>query len=137
MRFVAEHPHRNRGLAHSAWEQYGQELQRYLVHRLQNAQDARDLAQEIYLRLLRTGTDEQIRDFRAYLYRIASNVVYEFKFRNRCDARLTFDSDAVREWDERPPHFLPDPLSDQISTEKRLERLFDQLPTSHQAVFLL
>ena len=46
--------------------------------RLADEQDARDLAQEAYLRLLRASHSKLILDPEAYLFRIARNLVYEW-----------------------------------------------------------
>jgi RNA polymerase sigma-70 factor (ECF subfamily) len=104
--------------------------------RLHNAQDARDLAQEVYLRLLRAGGLESVRDMRAYLYRIAANVVYEHRFRAR-EPHVSFDSAAAEQLDGAGLTALSDEPYEQVSTEQQLEQLFDRLPPPYQAVFLL
>lgn len=53
-------------------------LLRFLESRLSNEQDARDLAQEAYLRLLRASSEKLIQDPVAYLFRIARNLLYEW-----------------------------------------------------------
>jgi len=52
-------------------------LQQYLYSRLNNEADAQELAQEAYLRLLRISEKKLIRHPQSYLYRIATNLVYE------------------------------------------------------------
>jgi len=47
------------------------ELQRYLARRLHDPRNARDLAQEVYLRLLRVGKEELARERPRYLYWVA------------------------------------------------------------------
>jgi RNA polymerase sigma-70 factor (ECF subfamily) len=122
-------------LTGSAWKQFDKELRRYLMGRLHHAENAQDLAQEVYLRLLRFEDAHQVRDFRAYLYRIASHVVYEFKFRAR-ERFLTFDSQAVEDWAERPPHVAPDQIGDQLSTERQLDQMLAKLQPTCRAVLL-
>lgn len=56
-------------------EKYGRGLRRFLGVRLRNVQDAPDLAQEVYLRLLRVPDHEAIRNPEAYLFTVASHVV--------------------------------------------------------------
>ena len=51
---------------------------RYLVGRLANEDDAQDLAQEAYLRLLRVSRRTLVQNPQAYLFRIARNLVYEW-----------------------------------------------------------
>ena len=57
--------------------QYGR-LLGFLCARLANEQDAQELAQEAYLRLLRASDAKLIRDPVAYLFRIARNLLYEW-----------------------------------------------------------
>jgi RNA polymerase sigma-70 factor (ECF subfamily) len=61
------------------------DLKRYLSQRVGNRAEAEDLAQEIYLRLLRVERKDLIRSPQALLFRIASNAVYEWRLlaRNR------------------------------------------------------
>jgi RNA polymerase sigma-19 factor, ECF subfamily len=49
-------------------------LMRYLTARVHSAHDARDIAQETYLRLLQLDQVDFIRDPQSYLFRIASNL---------------------------------------------------------------
>ena len=61
------------------------DLKRYLSLRMSNQAEIDDLAQEIYLRLLRIKRTDLIRSPEALLFRIASNAVYEWRLlaRNR------------------------------------------------------
>jgi RNA polymerase sigma-70 factor (ECF subfamily) len=63
----------------------GSDLLRFLRARLASAHDAEDLAQEVYLRLMRVTDNERIRNPRAYILRVAANVVHEWRLlaRNR------------------------------------------------------
>ena len=60
-----------------AFREHRGRLYQYLRRRLANEEDAQDLAQEAYLRLLRVSRTELVRDPQAYLYRVARNLVYE------------------------------------------------------------
>lgn len=53
-------------------------LVRFFGARLANEQDAQDLAQEAYLRLLRASDSKMIRNPVAYLFRIARNLLHEW-----------------------------------------------------------
>jgi RNA polymerase sigma factor (sigma-70 family) len=56
---------------------YGKRLRRFLSVRLRNSADAPDLAQEVYLRLLRVDRREAIRSPEAYLFTVASHVLHQ------------------------------------------------------------
>lgn len=56
---------------------YGRRLHRFLATRLRNAADVGDLAQEVYLRLLRLQRTDQIRNPEAYLLTVASHVLQQ------------------------------------------------------------
>lgn len=66
--------------------EYGRDLVRFIAKRMRSAADARDIAQETYVRLLRLDRKDLIKDPRPYLYRIAANVLYEVELRRRADA---------------------------------------------------
>ncbi len=61
------------------------DLKHYLSQRIGNRAEAEDLAQEIYLRLLRVERKDLIRSPEALLFRVASSAVYEWRLlaRNR------------------------------------------------------
>src|SRR5688572_25206357 len=77
-----------------AFEQYRGQLHRFLVGRLRSTQDAQDLAQDVYLRFLQIAQQETVREPQALLYRLASNLVYEFRLRER-RGHVTFDSEIL------------------------------------------
>jgi len=56
---------------------HGSRLRRFLAARLRNAADIADLAQEVYLRLLRVERHDQIRNPEAYLLTIAGHVLQQ------------------------------------------------------------
>jgi RNA polymerase sigma-70 factor (ECF subfamily) len=58
-------------------------LTRFLERRVPARADAKDLAQEVYLRLLRAEQLDMVTEPRAYLYRVASNVAAEWRLRAR------------------------------------------------------
>ncbi len=57
--------------------QYGNRLRQFLRLRLGNRSDVPDLAQEVFLRLLRVPNHEDIRSPEAYLFTIASHVIHQ------------------------------------------------------------
>src|SRR5580692_5052723 len=71
------------------------ELKRYLTLRIGSHAEAQDIAQEIYLRLLRLDNKHLIRSPEAFLFRLAANAVYEWRMRAR--NRLPHSTDALDE----------------------------------------
>jgi RNA polymerase sigma factor (sigma-70 family) len=65
---------------------YDRGLRRYLFVHLRNVQDVPDLAQEVYLRLLRVSHQEAIRNPEAYLFTVAGHVVRQHLLRQSADA---------------------------------------------------
>lgn len=112
---------------------YDRQLQRYLAHRLPRPQDAEDLAQEVYLRLL--GVDKaKLHKPLAYIYGIASHVVADYRSEPR-HARefLSEDEDDVL---ENLAEATPDDLADRLNLQQQLVRALTQLPRMHALVLL-
>ncbi len=86
---------------------YGERLRRFLSKRLRNGADAPDLAQEIYLRLLRVAHHETIRNPEAYLFTVASHILHQHQLHQSmtpetlgigdlfCELELTSDDDPA------------------------------------------
>ena len=70
----------------------GEDLLRFLRSRLPQESDAEDLAQEVYLRLLRVKDRDRIENQRAYVLRVAANIANEW----RLLARVCWVSPGLR-----------------------------------------
>jgi RNA polymerase sigma factor (sigma-70 family) len=124
-------------LATSAFREYSPELHRYLLRRVHHLQDADDLAQEVFARLLRVRDAELVRKPLAYLLGIAMHVVREFRQRKDND-RVVFDSVVSEELCEQASEGVVarDPADD-LEIGNRLDRALALLPPTHQLVLLL
>jgi RNA polymerase sigma-70 factor (ECF subfamily) len=60
---------------------YGRRLRQFFSQRLRNRADAPDLAQEVFLRLMRVEHHETIRCPEAYLFTVASHVLHQHTLR--------------------------------------------------------
>ncbi len=113
----------------------GSDLIRFIVKRVRTREDARDLAQEVYVRLLRMERKELIRHPRAYLYRVAANVLYEFELKRKADflgfARL---SDEQR--GDGDAGYDPSEAED-LALHSRLEAVLAELSPKCRAVLIL
>jgi RNA polymerase sigma factor (sigma-70 family) len=94
-------------------------LQSFFLRRIRSKADAADLAQEVYVRMLRISDPESIRNPVAYLYTVASNLVKENSVLDRrYTSRVSID--------ELPPHQQPETLptfDDDLDAPRRLARL--------------
>jgi RNA polymerase sigma factor (sigma-70 family) len=129
--------HRAASFAASAFENYAAELHRFLMRRLRQPQDAEDLAQEVFMRLSRIDNSEFVEKPRAYLFGIASHVVFEFRMRGRLKDWIVFDSGTVEAAAEQPAMPSTDELADRLDLQRQLTTALRRLPPLHLAVFLL
>jgi RNA polymerase sigma-70 factor (ECF subfamily) len=122
-----------------AIEQHQPGLYRFLIRRLRGAEDAQDLAQDVYLRFLQVQHNELVRQPQAYLYRIAANLVSEFSLRRK-NHPVTYDSRAVQNRTEHPDDIWTDEVGESLNRQQELQQLehvLTQLPAAYQAVLLL
>jgi RNA polymerase sigma-70 factor (ECF subfamily) len=119
-------------------EKHAPELFRFLARRLRSRLDAEDLLQSVYLRFLQTPHTELIRQPRAYLYRIATNVIGEFHLRRRREPVL-YDSNTASEVAERSEgvDIWTDTFGDRMAIEEQVARVLNQIPKTYRAVLLM
>ena len=117
----------------AGWQQrWNRSLLRLLGRRVRSAVDIEDLAQETYLRLLRARDLGEVRNPQAYLLRVASHVVVEWRdHRPRPDLLVEIDDDALI--DDCQPEFE---LEASIS-EDRLNQTLASVSPTMRAVLLL
>jgi RNA polymerase sigma factor (sigma-70 family) len=72
-----------RGFVEKLFAEHGSALHRYIYRRIRTKSDAPDLAQEVYLRMLRVNDTEAIRNPQFYLYTVASNLLKEHAVREQ------------------------------------------------------
>lgn len=112
---------------------HNQALVRFLVLRLQSVQEAREVAQEAYVRLLQLDKPALGNFMRAYLFRIASNIAIDRLRRrqseNRMASRELFDELDYQQEPER-----------RTAAQQELEVIQDcleELPENCRDAFLL
>ena len=111
-------------------------LQSFFYRRVRNRTDASDLAQEVYLRMLRVRDTGAIRDTEAYLYTVAGNLAKEHgALGRRHGISVDVDDAAVQEQLAELPG-----VEGQIDARLRTQRLREVLrqlpPKCHAAVVL-
>lgn len=116
--------------------EHGRALQVFLLRRLGRHPDAAELAQEVYVRMLRAPDLSSIRNPEAYLYTVAGNLAKEYAQRDRtARAILDIEDPAIQEQLADLPS-----LSADLDTERRIARLrevLDQLSPKCRATMVL
>lgn len=122
----------NRTLLIGWRKRWNRSLLRFIGRRVRAGVDIEDLAQETYLRLLRTRDLQGVRNPQGYLLRVAAHVAAEW-----CDRRLPDEKlDGLNESfliDERTPEFELDANLSQAV----LHRALENIPALTRTILLL
>lgn len=111
-------------------------LQAFFRRRIRSKADAPDLAQEVYLRMLRIGDQDAIRNPVHYLYTVANNLVKEHAVLDRRrSSSVDIDEVASHEQLETVPAF--DGELDERRRVARLQVVLKQLSPKCQAAVAL
>jgi RNA polymerase sigma-70 factor (ECF subfamily) len=120
-----------------AAEVYCDQLHRYLLSKT-GPNNAADLAQEVYLRLMKVPSNYLIRNPEAYIIAVARQVVSEFVRRERRSrARICIDSEQAERLSERPEELGADEPARWVSSSQFLEAFLNELPPEQAAALLL
>jgi RNA polymerase sigma-70 factor (ECF subfamily) len=117
----------NRNFVATIAARYGSRLRRFLAVRLRNADDVPDLAQEVFLRLLRVEGYESIRSPEAYLFTVASHVIHQHAMRRSSES---VSVDITEVLSELRTSASDDPLDQAAHAQQidELERILAHLP---------
>lgn len=118
-------------LAASLFRARGDDLLGYLRRRLLSEADASDIAQETYLRFIRLADPGRVDNAEAYLFRIAANLLWEHRMRERRTVRDDYAAENVP--DGRTP--LDFAVSAQLAG--RLRDTLDGLAATPRAVVIM
>lgn len=115
--------------------EYGAEVWRYLSRRVANPEDARELAQEVWFRLLRARVEKDIMEPRAYIHTVANHVLYDFYQRKRREsAVIVVNSDAAAHAAENPMELPADATSSDSDSERHFQRAIGRLPAIYRQI---
>ena len=128
-------PARNRFVASIA-AQYGGRLRRFLGVRLRSTEEARDLAQEVFLRLLRVDHHEAIRSPEAYLFTVASHVVHQHALRQSA-IPVAVDIDNVLAELQSVAADDPQRITETHQRLEMLKTMLEKLPPKYSAALIL
>ena len=108
-----------KGFVERLFAEHHRALQAFFYRRIRTKSDAPDLAQEVYVRMLRVSDTDAIRNPEAYLYTVASNLVKEHAVLGRRQASpVDIDDASVQERLGELPTF-----DRELDTNQRVVRL--------------
>ena len=128
-----EEPIPDRGTDVERWyDEYHVRLLKFLRMSLHAETDAQDVSQEVYLRLLRIPESKVVEHPRAYVFRVAVNVIHDW----RAGQKL---------FETRPPDDMDKFQSRQVTADdyddrerlERIERALNTLPAHYRATIVL
>ncbi|MGH8239089.1 MAG: RNA polymerase sigma factor [Steroidobacteraceae bacterium] len=112
--------------------EHNQALVSFLTVRLRSEQEARDVAQEAYLRLLQLDNPTTGNFLRAYLFRIASNLAID-RLRHRSMQARVYPRGVVEEAAPAPPDLQAAAIEELAAVRKALQ----ELPAKASHAFVL
>jgi RNA polymerase sigma-70 factor (ECF subfamily) len=121
----------------SLYDRYLTPIYRYVYYRISEASDAEDLTEEVFIRawgsLQRTDKSSQIKNFRAWLYRIAHNLVVDYHRQSR--------EELLEEMPEEQQTSQLGPTTEEVSVRRQagreLEAAIRSLEQPMQQVIIL
>jgi RNA polymerase sigma factor (sigma-70 family) len=115
------------------FREHNEALVRFLRARLRSYQEARDVAQEAYVRLLSLDKPGAVSYLRTFLFRTAANIAIDRRRRAEVHRRVT-DLPLFHEFADK---LTPERRAAGEETLQRLERLVAALPPRCQQAFVL
>lgn len=107
------------GFVERLFAEHRRALQAFIYRRIRTKSDAPDLAQEVYVRMLRVSDTQAIRNPERYLYTVASNLVKEYAVLARWKSRgVDLDDPGIQQQLGELPT-----LDAQLDVTQRIARL--------------
>lgn len=117
----------------SWFDRYKSPVRKWLSTKTRSA-EVDDLAQEVFIRLMRYTDDELVKNPSGYLFRIASNVASEW--RERCVNNRPHDNSWLEDL-QIEDELLPENAYEHADFTKRLRVHIDALPIRQREILLL
>jgi RNA polymerase sigma-70 factor (ECF subfamily) len=115
-------------------ELYYQDVYSYIYYRVSNTQDAEDLTDDVFLKMvegIRSCRAREEKSFLAWLFRIASNSVVDHHRRRAVRDHLPLDEAQL------PTHSGPEAPVEKKLTQERLQQALPKLTDDQQQVIIL
>lgn len=129
-----EDPRQRAELIGRLFQEHNEALIRFLALRLRSQQDAREVAQEAYVRLLKLDQPGAVSFLRAFLFKTAANLAIDRIRREQTSRRL---AQATHFLDELSAQPTPEQSANHAQELELVERLIDELPPKCRRAFLL
>ena len=117
------------------YREHNQALIRFLMTRVNSEQEARDVAQEAYVRMLQLDSHGAISFLSGYLFKTAANIATD-RLRSRAVRRRT-DNQLAQEQEHWQPARPLDAILEVREELKLIEQLVDELPPKCRQAFYL
>lgn len=121
--------------ANDAAEHYSASLHTFLARRLHRRDEVEDLAQEVYIRLLKVGNGDFVLNPLGYILRTAAHVVVDYY--RRAQEPVVVNSEIVDYVAENPSEHLTCPLGKRLNSQQQLSVALAQLAPIHVSVILM
>jgi len=116
------------------FREHNQDLIGFLCTRLRSEEDAKEVAQEAYARLLQLDQPGAISLLRAYLFKIAANLAID-RLRHQSTCRHAEPKLAL--WEEESQDPTPEQLASRKQEAQLISSYLEELPERHRRAFIL
>ena len=121
-------------LIEGLFREHNEALIRFLALRLRSQQEAREVAQEAYVRLLKLDQPGAVSFLRAFLFKTAANLAVD-RIRHEQTARHA--AREIKFFQEFTRHPTPEQFASDAEQVELLQKLIDELPPKCRRAFLL
>lgn len=129
-----EDPQQRAELVTRLFREHNEALVRFLALRLRSQQEAKEVAQEAYVRLLKLDQPGAVGFLRAFLFKTAANLAVDRIRHEQMARRIAQESKFLEELSVQP---TPEQSATDAQELRVAERLIDELPPKCRRAFLL
>src|SRR5512146_2186090 len=130
----SEDPQQRAELVTRLFREHNEALVRFLALRLRSQQEAKEVAQEAYVRLLKLDQPGAVGFLRAFLFKTAANLAVDRIRHEQMARRVVRETRFLEELSAQP---TPEQFVTDAQELKLVERLIDELPPKCRRAFLL
>ncbi len=119
------------------FREHNTNLLKFLTHKLSNPDEAADVAQSAFQKMLTVGEPERLENAKSYLYQTAMNLAIDrIRKAQRRDSHLRSLADASADSDD---HNCPSPEKLIITRQElqRVKQIIDELPDKCRQAFIM